>query len=206
MKRSVALGIAALCSSFASVGGLTFRVYDVELGAPAMRLFVAPLDAGPTPDAGVLLRTAPDEVGLLTLRGSGGGRLTPVELSALAQLGYTNTPSVAVAELSGDAFLDFGIAAISQGQVFLGDGDLAYSGTGFFPTAGGIQRGLGFTDVDGDGDKDSVLLVNDIGGWFLDIGINSGAGGFGGVSFTGCARDHQPGSAPVVRRCRRRRT
>jgi hypothetical protein len=182
MKHGMILALAALAVSAEPGASPTFRIYQVPLGAPAMRLIVAPLDAGATPDAAVLLRNTPEEVGLLTLRGSGNGRLTPKGLSALAQLGYGNTPTIAEAALDGDEFLDFGVAAISSGQVFLGDGDLFYTGQGNLPTAGGSQHGLGFTDLDGDGDLDSVLLVNDLGDWFLDIGTNNGNGSFSGNS------------------------
>ncbi len=167
---------AAFALSAASVSEPTFRIYQLPLGAPAMRMIVAPLDAGSTPDAALLLRIAPQEVGLLTLRGSGNGRLTPIALSSLQQLGYLNTPTIAAAELNGDAFLDFGVAAIVSGQQFFGDGDLVYTGQGVLPTAGGSQHGLDFTDVDGDGHLDSVLLVDDIGEWFLDVGLNDGNG------------------------------
>jgi len=184
MNGWIAALVAGLCAGAALLGEPAFRVYSIPLGAPALRLVVAPLDAGPTPDAAVLLRTDVDEVGLLTLRGSGSGRLTQVDLQALRQSGYVNTPTLAPDELNGDALLDFGIAAIPSGQVFLGDGDLTYTGMGFLPTAGGSQHGLDFTDVDGDGDLDSVLLVDDIGEWWLDVGINSGAGSFGGVNFS----------------------
>jgi len=157
-----------------------FRIYDVPLGAPALDMVVLPLDANPTPDAAVLLRTAPTEVGFLTLRGSGTGRVTPKDLQLLSQLGYTNTPTITADDFNADGLADLAIAACDGPQVFLGDGDLTYVGSGGLPTAGGSQHGLDFTDIDGDGFVDSGLLVDDIGDWFIDVGINDGSGSFGG--------------------------
>src|SRR5688572_26446255 len=108
MKHGMIFALAALTVSAEPGAPPTFRIYQVPLGAPAMRLIVAPLDAGTTPDAAVLLRNTPEEVGLLTLRGSGNGRLTPVSLTALELLGYLNTPTISAASLNGDEFLDFG--------------------------------------------------------------------------------------------------
>lgn len=165
-------------------GGLpAFRIYDVPLGGPALDLVVMPLDANPTPDAAVLVRTAPSEVGLMTLRGNGAGRLTPVDLQLLAQTGYVNTPTLAADDLNGDALPDLTIAAISDFQIYLGDGDLSYVGMSYLPTAGGSQHGLDLSDYDGDGDLDSILLVDDIFESYLDIGTNDGSGSLGGVAF-----------------------
>lgn len=184
MKHAAILILAASALSAAAPMGTSFQGTLVPLGARARRLLVAPLDEGSTPDVAVIARRKVDEVTLVTFRGVGDGSLEPADLLALPQFGYAGlTPTLAAADFDDDGLLDLGIAAVDIGQILLGDGDLEYDPVGGFPTLGGSQHGLGFTDIDGDGDLDSALLVDDLGGWFLDLGTNDGDGAFGGSDF-----------------------
>lgn len=184
MNKWVAVPLAALLLTPAPPGGLGFLAYTIDLEGTPTSLIVASLNAGSTPDAAVVMRTDTTEISLQSFEGTGNGRLIPVNLTAMQQLGYLTEPILAHAQLNQDDWPDLGIAGLAGGQaLFHGDGDLAYTGTTFLPTLGGTQQGLGFVDVDHDGDLDSVLLVNDLGGWFLDIGINPGDGILGGTTF-----------------------
>ena len=176
---TIALVLASLSPQAAEKDASAFfRVYELPLDAPGLRMVAAELDGQGGPDVAVVTRPSADQVNLLTFAGTGTGRLQPDTLHVLQQLGYTNTPTLTADDLNGDGLTDMGISTVSGGSVFLGDGDLSYDPTGFFPSAGGTQLGLDFTDVDGDGDKDSVLMVLDIAGYFLDIGLNTGTGSF----------------------------
>jgi len=183
MNKLLVVPSAFLALALAPPGDPHFRVNTVLLDSPPVRLIVAPLDAGSTPDVAVLLQASSSDYELLTLKGFGNGRLIPAELRALQQLGYLDVPSLAVGHVNQDAWLDLGITTMNPDGIFLGNGALGFTDGGWLPTFGGSQHGVGFTDVDDDGDLDSALLVYDFGGWYLDIGVNAGDGTLSGDLF-----------------------
>lgn len=177
MIRLLPFALAGLALSAVSLGSLQFRTYVLPLGGPAQAMVVAPLDGDATPDAALVIGANNYDASLLTLRGLGNGRLQTENLTALSGIGYVTRPRLVAAHLNQDELLDLGIMSVSD-PVLLGDGDLSYAGTGFFPTFGGQRHDLGFRDFDADGDLDSMLLVNDFGGSLIDFGANDGSGAF----------------------------
>lgn len=190
MNTWLTLPFALLVVALGAPEAPTFRVHTVPLDAPPLRMLVAPFDAGPTPDVVVVLRQGFAEIDLLTLQGSGTGRLEPAAQLALQQLGYIDTPAMAAGHVDTDEWLDLGISSVGPDGLYLGDGDLVFTGNGWLPTYGGSQHGVGFTDYDDDGDLDSAMLVNDFGGWYLDLGTNDGDGNLSAEVF-----DTAPGTA-----------
>jgi hypothetical protein len=157
---------------------LELRTYTLALGAPGWRLDAADFDGNGRGDVVLVTRPAPGQVERRVYSGTASGVLRLADQQTHLFPSSFLAPALAVADLGQGALPDFGLTRISLGQAFLSDGDLQYSGQSFFPSFGGEQHDLGFTDVDGDGDRDSVLLVRDIGGDFLDFGFNDGAGHF----------------------------
>ena len=177
MMRTLTFALAGLSLSAVPLGEPGFRRYVLPIGAPTIAMVVAPLDANATPDVALVIGEDNFDASLLTLNGLGDGRLQMENLAALAGIGYVDRPRMVAAELNGDELLDLAIMSVLD-PILLGDGDLAYEGSGYIPTYGGQYYDLGFTDFDDDGDLDSMLFVNDFGGSYLDVGTNAGDGTF----------------------------
>ena len=174
--------LLALSSLPSPTGELEFSHRALYLGDEPLRLIVAPLDFGPTSDVALVLRKDIDTLVLATLEGQGDGALEPVQRMLLEQLGYTNDPSFASVDMNIDGAGDLAVTSTTASSFFLGDGTLVYESDFSLPTYGGIQYGVGFTDVNDDGLLDSALLVDDF-GWFLDVGYNTGTGLFSPAGF-----------------------
>ncbi|MBI1381227.1 MAG: hypothetical protein GC161_09070, partial [Planctomycetaceae bacterium] len=146
------------------------------------RVLVSPLDSGPTDDIMLVSNVFPGVYDLWTV-GLTGSQLKVEVQAGLAELGEMESVAIAQEDFDGDGDLDVGLSPLFSPQFYVGNGDVSFSPGSFLPTLGGSQHAVGFTDVDGDGDPDSVLLVRDFSSWYLDFGINNGAGAFGNVSF-----------------------
>ena len=158
--------------------------FQLELAVPGApeRVLVSPLDSGPTDDIMLMSNVSSGVYDLWTV-GLVGSQLKIEVQSGLTELGYIDPVSMAQEDLNGDGNLDVGLAPLFNPQYYVGGGDISMSPGSFLPTFGGSQHAVGFTDIDGNGTPDSVLLVNDLGGWFLDYGLNDGTGAFGNSSF-----------------------
>ena len=178
----VALALALATAAVAQIAPPSFVPVELPLAGEPVRVASARLDPGPTDDLVVLSRRSTGVYDLVTA-GVVGSTVDFKVHAGLAQLGYLNTPELVASEVDGNAFADVGLTTLFLDQYLLGNGDLTLQGIAPLPTAGGSQYGVGFTDVDGDGWRDSVLLVNDFGGSYLDFGLNDGTGIFGAPNF-----------------------
>ncbi len=171
------ISIPVLCLSLApsQAAGSVFDHVSVPLGALPLRVSVASLDPGQAEDV-TLLVEVPGAHELRTFGWFQGSVRSQVKTDLKDFNFFPEVPNFELADLNGDGFLDIGFSSIlDPSQFFLGNGDLSFGGGSFLPSAGGNQSDVGFVDIDGDGFLDSVLLVED-GGWFLDCGLNNGAG------------------------------
>lgn len=158
----------------ASVDQATYASYSLPLPAPPEGLAVAPLNADGLPDLAVTLRTAVFELELHTYRGVGAGDLQPAFVAPLLSF-YSTRARVTPIQLGGDDLLDLAIVDAFPGIV-PGTGTLDLQNGSSIPTYGGDPFSVDFDDIDGDGDLDSTLLVNDLGGLYVDLGLNDGLG------------------------------
>ncbi|QDU69774.1 FG-GAP repeat domain-containing protein [Engelhardtia mirabilis] len=159
-----------------------FSRLDLPLNGSPERVLVSNLDPGPTADVTVLVNRGVGVYDLTTLGLTASGIQVEV-LPGLAQLGYIEQSTMAEADFTGDGVPDLGLSPLYATQSYVGNGDLTHRPGPFLPTYGGSQHAVGFTDVDGDGDLDSVLLVRDFSSWYLDYGFNDGTGSFAEGSF-----------------------
>lgn len=186
MSRVLVLVLAALCVSALPSALTGFTSVRTALLDPGVGFVVATFDDDDTPDVAVVttdfsVLPADPEVRLEFFSGDGDGGLTSEQVRELLLFGYLGNPSLVAEDFDDDGRTDLGLTRYFP-QVWLNEGDFAFEGDHVFPTAGGEQLDLDFTDLDGDGDLDSLLLVDDF-GYFIDTGINDGAGFFRNSSF-----------------------
>ncbi|GJM23171.1 MAG: hypothetical protein DHS20C15_30860 [Planctomycetota bacterium] len=186
---------AGLALAAAPLGDDGFVALEFPLAESGLSLLVTTLDGDATPDVALIVGTqGQDPLTLELFRGDGDGGLTHQESHELIQLGDANNPAIRAADLNSDGRDDFGIAGVSP-AIWLNAGGFDFAGGAFLPTGGGEPNDLHFTDLDGDSDLDSILLVQDLGGWFLDTGLNDGNANFRGLGF-----DFPPGAPSGVAR------
>lgn len=163
---------AALASS--SPAPSSYLSYSLPLGAPPEGIAVTQLNSDSAPDLAVTLRTDVFDLELHTYRGTGSGDLQPAYVAPLLSF-YGTRARITPIQLGGDDLLDLAIVDASPG-ILPGTGTLDLQDGTFIPTYGGDPFSVDFDDIDGDGDLDSTLLVNDLGGLYIDLGLNDGLG------------------------------
>lgn len=171
----------ALAAGRASGQDTPFQRVSYELPRPALQMIVATLDADETLD--VVALTSLDDVtlSLSILRGARSGRFELASDEIVTTATLPGLSRMAVGDVNGDGRLDVLISNAPE-QTCLATSEYRFECAGDLPTAGGIQHDVMLADYDGDGDLDSVLLVDDL-DMYLDVGENSGDGRFETPSF-----------------------
>ena len=163
------------------VGQAAYQSYSLPLAAPPEGLVVAELNTDGAPDLAVTLRTDVFELELHTFRGVGNGDLQAAYVVPLLTV-YGTRARITPVQLGGDELIDLAIVDSFPG-LLPGTGFLDLQGSASIPTYGGDPFSVDFADIDGDGDLDSTLLVNDLGGLYVDLGLNDGLGNLSDASF-----------------------